>query len=253
MNHTIKWLTNAAFELSYKDQVLITDPSVRFMAYPGLDFTSYSKCDYVLVSHLHWDHICELKQLYARYRPSIFTGMLGRGSLVRYLNANATDVIPVYPGLSLEYGTFKLEMLFNIHRDSKTTLEKQVQALEEACKKIDDQLFGLQELGSLEMTNYQITYDDGFKVLFWGGEFSVSQHTLLKDLRPDVALVQFSDSRSDELLALLKAVNPKAVIPYHHDFSMPREKWLPMLQSFRKRCEHRFLILDNLETVVFQR
>lgn len=251
MGIRIKWLTNSAFEISYKNHVITTDPSVRFMAYKGLDENSYSKPDFILVTHLHWDHISEIRSLYSRYRPVIFTGALGRRELVRYLDANQVDVVPVYPGLSLDYGFFRLDALFAIHRNNKKTISAQLEAVKAKCTLIDDDILGLQEIGSLEMTNYLITFDNGFRILVWGGEFSEPQKNLLKNCAPDLALMQFSASRNDEYADLVRAVNPKALIPYHHDSSCTKEKWLPQLQSYRDKCPCEFIILDNEQTIEF--
>ncbi len=251
MEHSIKWLTNSAFEITYGNTVIITDPSVRFMAYKGLDENSYSKPDYILVSHLHWDHISEIRSLYSRYRPVIFSGVLGRRELVRYLDANPVDVVPVYPGMALDFGTFKLQGLFAIHRDNRKRMKDQLEKVKEKCALIDDEILDLQETGTLEMTNYLITFDDGFRILVWGGEFSVMQENLLRDCCPNVALMQFSNSRRNEFSDMITAVNPEAVIPYHHDFSCTREEWLPMLEAFRAACRHNLVILDNEQSISF--
>lgn len=248
MGIQVKWLTNSAFEITYKGQVITVDPSVRFMAYQGLDETSYAKPDYILVSHLHWDHISELRYLYSQYKPTIISGVLGRGQLVKYLDANAVDVYPAYPGNTIDFGIFKVEVLNNLHRDSGKTLEKQVESCVSHSQLIDDDILSLQEIGSLEMTNYMLTFDDGTRILIWGGEFSIVQENLLRNRKPDLALMQFSGSRSAELLSMAKAVKPLRIIPYHHDFSLTKDKWLPTLEKFRTQCPCDFIILDNCQS-----
>ena len=251
MKHSIRWLTNSAFEIKYKNQTITTDPSVRFMTYQGLDEHSFSKPDYILLSHLHWDHISELRNMYAMYQPKILSGTLGRKELVNYLNANQVDVLPAYPGLSMDFGSFRVEVLYGIHRNNKKTIREQLKDVEAKCRLIDKDILGLQEIGSLEMLNYLITFDDGFRILFWGGEFSVMQESLLRDLSPDVALMQYSNSRKTEFLNMVDAVNPKAFIAFHHDFSCPKAKWLPMLEKCRSECRQNLIILDNQETITF--
>lgn len=248
----IKWLTNSAFELTFEDNKVITfDPCVRFMAYKGLSEKDYNKTDYVLVSHLHWDHIADIRYLYEQYNPIILCGLLSRQPLVHYLNANFADVYPAVINQELDFGSFRVKPLYAIHRNVKKRLSDFAGSDSKTYTQIDGDIASVAEMGSLEMTNYLITLPNGKTILFWGGEFGTVQENLLKDLKPDVAIMQASPTMMDRFDKIVDSINPSVVIPYHHDFSLTKEQWLPLLENYKKICKCKFIILDNGQEIEF--
>lgn len=242
----IKWLTNSAFELTTDDNKIITfDPCVRFMAFKDYDESVYRKPDYVLVSHLHWDHIADIRYLYENYRPMILCGLLSRQPLAHYLNANLADIYPAVINQELDFGDFKVKPLYAIHRNVKKRLSEYDSPESIKYTQIDESIGELNEIGSLEMTNYLLTLNNGKTILFWGGEFGPVQENLLRDLSPDVAVMQASPTMMDKFGKTVDAIKPRMVIPYHHDFSLTRNQWMPLLQDFQKVCSAVFIILEN--------
>lgn len=248
----IKWLTNSAFELTTDDNKIITfDPCVRFMAFREYDEKNYRKPDYVLVSHLHWDHIADIRYLYENYRPVILCGLLSRQPLIHYLNANFADIYPAIINQELDFDSFKVKPLYAIHRNVKKRLSDYAGPDSPTYTQIDSDIASIAEMGSLEMTNYLLTLKNGKTVLFWGGEFGSVQENLLRDLRPDVAVMQASPTMMDRFGKVVDAIKPKTVIPYHHDFGLAKEKWMPLLQDYKKVCTTDFVILENGQEILF--
>lgn len=241
----IKWLTNSAFELSVDGRLVTFDPCVRFMAFKGFDESIYRKPDYILVSHLHWDHIADIRYLYENYRPTILCGLLSRQPLVHYLDANFADIYPAVIGQELDFGDFKVKPLYAIHRNVKKRLSDYEGPDSMIYTQIDGDIASVAEMGSLEMTNYLLTLKNGKTILFWGGEFGSVQENMLKDLCPDVAIMQASPTMMDRFGKVVDAIKPKLVIPYHHDFGQTKDKWLPLLQDYQKVCSTKFAILEN--------
>lgn len=242
----IKWLTNSAFEFTTEDNKLITfDPCVRFMAFEEYDETVYRKPDYVMISHLHWDHIADIRYLYENYTPVILCGQLSRQPLAHYINANFADIYPAVINQELDFDSFKVKPLYAIHRNVKKRLSDYEPMTAETYTRIDNDIASVAEMGSLEMTNYLLTLKNGKTVLFWGGEFGLVQENLLRDLRPDVAIMQASPTMMDRFGKVVDAIKPKLVIPYHHDFGLTKDKWMPLLQDYQKVCSSEFVILDN--------
>ena len=79
----------------------------------------------------------------------------------------------------------------------------------------------LQSMGGMEMCSYLITFENGFRILFWGGNIAQNQISHLRGLKPDVALMQYSKQGAITLSELAEAVQPGVLIPHHHDLKIP--------------------------------
>lgn len=246
----IKWLTNAAFELTVNNKLITIDPSVRGMMFKGFDESVYKKPDYIIVSHLHWDHISEIRYLYDKYKPVIISGNSGREQLLDYLDGNHADVYPAIVNIELDFGVFKVKPLYAIHRNLGKKLNEPVSEEKlQQLKALDSKMPEIQKMGTLEMTNYLLTLENGYRILIWGGEFGILQENMLRDVKPDLALVQFSPTMPEKLMGIINAVKPKKIIPYHHDISLTVSQWMPLLENFKKQCPYEFIILNNGEEI----
>ena len=246
----LRWLTNAAFELETSGTRITIDPCTRGMCFRGFDEKTYRRPDYVIISHLHWDHIADLRYLCEIYHPVIISGNLGRGELIDYLDANHADIYPAVVDVELDFGPFKVKPLYAIHRNLKKKLNEPFSHdYLEKLKSLDPKMPDVQKMGTLEMMNYLLTLADGMTVLIWGGEFGVVQENMLRNLKPDVALVQYSPTMPEKLSRILDSIKAKKVIPYHHDISLTVDQWRPMLEEFKQSCPYEFVILDNGEEV----
>lgn len=249
---SIRWLTNCAFEIESDGRIITYDPCVRFMANESFSLSDYRKPDLVLVSHLHWDHISDIRYLYDTYRPLVMTGPMGRGELASYLDANQADIIPSHVNLDYDFGFCTVRPLFSVHKDVGMPLSRQIESAREKSDMIDSDMFSLQKTGSLEMTNYLITLKDSTRILIFGGELSAFQNKMLEGLEPDVAIMQYSYSQPDRYESLIQSIRPSVVIPSHHDFSKKEEVWRPLLKAFSEKAGKRFMIMDNNSTVVIR-
>ena len=246
----LRWLTNATFELETGETRITIDPCVRGMCCRSFDEKSYKRPDYILVSHLHWDHIGDLRFLYDKYHPLVISGSLGRSELIDYLDANQADFDPAVVNVELDFGSFKVKPLYAIHRNLKKKLnEPFISDYLEKLKCLDPKMHCVQKMGTLEMMNYLLTLADGMSVLIWGGEFDVVQENMLRDLKPDVALVQYSPTMPERLSRILDSIKAEKVIPYHHDISLTVDQWKPMLEDFKRNCPYEFVIMDNGEEI----
>lgn len=246
----LRWLTNAAFEIETSGTRITIDPCVRGMCCTTFDEKSYKKPDYVIVSHLHWDHIADLRYLYDTYSPIIISGNLGRESLIDYLDANHADIYPAVVNVELDFGSFKVKPIYAIHRNLKKKLNVPFTPdYLEKLKRLDPKMHCVQKMGTLEMMNYLLTLEDGMTILIWGGEFGVVQENMLRDLKPDVALVQYSPTMPDKLSRILDSIKAKKVIPYHHDISLTVNQWKPLLEDFKRSCPYEFVIMENGEEI----
>lgn len=218
----LRWLTNAAFEIQSCGQVIVVDPCLSLTPYKGFDENSFERVDQVLISHIHWDHISDLPQIYRKFMPNIFCGALSAETLIRWYHGNPSLMYPMYPDQEIDMGPFKVKMLYNRHlniniemgvdKPSKYTFWDDYPGMKQVS-----------EMGSMEMCNYLLTFENGFRILIWGGNQGYDQIAKLRGLKPDLAIMQYSKQRADKLTELLDAIQPKVVLPHHHDLRKPFE------------------------------
>ena len=249
---TIRWMTNACFEITGCDNVLVTDPCLSLTAYKGLNVSDFKQIDHVIISHLHWDHVSELPDIENLFHPQIYTGVQGSELLADWIDCNTSCIFPMYPNQELDMGPFKIRCFYNRHTNVQSTYRK-------GKNKIASYPFianfpgleALQGMGGMEMNSYLITFDNGFKVLFWGGDIAQNQLTSLRGLNPDVALMQYSKQTPEALSELADAVNPKYLIPHHHDLRVPLDEVKPRLEQLAESYNGNLILLENGQSIEF--
>jgi L-ascorbate metabolism protein UlaG (beta-lactamase superfamily) len=249
MKATIRWMTNACFEINACATVVVTDPCLSLTSFKGLDVDSFDKIDHVVLSHLHWDHISELPEIENKFHPYIFTGAQGSELLANWIDCNTSLIFPMYPEQEVDMGPFRIKNLYNRHTNVQSTYRR-------GKNKIADYPFiadfpgmiDLQGIGGMEMSSYLITFENGFTLLFWGGEIAYNQVARLRNLEPDVALMQYSRQKPEDLAELAYAINPKYLIPHHHDLRVPLAEVKPRLQELAKHYTKEIIFLENGET-----
>ena len=218
----IRWITNAAFEVHACGQVVLTDPCLCQSTYKGINGNSFDQVDHVLVSHLHWDHITELPVIEKKHHPNIFTGALGADLLATWLDCNTSFIYPMFPDQELDMGAVKIKMFYNRHANVNSVKSKQAGK----CESYDFMaqypgLDKLQSMGGMEMCSYLMTFENGFRILFWGGNIAQNQISHLRGLKPDMAFMQYSKQGAEALTELANAIQPGVLIPHHHDLKIP--------------------------------
>ena len=249
---SIRWMTNACFEITASDNVLVTDPCLSLTAYKELDVSAFKRIDHVVISHLHWDHVSELPDIEKLFHPQIYTGVQGSELLADWIDCNTSHMFPMYPNQELDMGPFTIRCLYNRHTNVQSTYRK-------GKNKITSYPFianfpgleALQGIGGMEMNSYLITFDTGFRVLFWGGDIARNQLISLQGLNPDVALMQYSKQTPEALSELAYAINPTYLIPHHHDLRAPLHEVKPRLQQLADHYKGEMIILENGQSIEF--
>lgn len=249
---SIRWMTNACFEVQSDGVLLVSDPCLLQTSFKGFKEPFFEKVDGIMLSHLHWDHTTELKFLVNKFNPAVFTGAAGSLQLAEYLDMNTSYLFPMYPDQELDMGEYRIKAFYNRHSDVKMNYSAQAKQ----CSSYDfyssyPGLEKLQTAGGMEMYSYLLTFKNGFKVLFWGGNISQSQKTLFEGIRPDVALMQYSNQNPHELAELARAIDPSVIIPHHHDLKMTLAEAQPKLEILSNLVSCPLLCPRNGEKLCF--
>lgn len=251
MEIRIKWLTVTCFEMQLGDTTIVSDPFIGLSPNNDLTYEAVEKCDFITLSHCHWDHITDIKPLMEKFHAPLLTGTLTAGPMLQWLDVNPSFIYPMDAGLELDFETVKIKALFGRHTSLGTTYSQQREHFHKNPTLLADPLMeSFQPLGTLEYRNFLYTCPDGTKILMWGNDPTYSQRMLCKAEKPDIAIVQLSKQDPVEMAEFVAAIGSKVVIPHHMDLKKTREEYMPRVLQFREEYlarvpDGRFLIPEN--------
>ena len=238
---SIKWLSVTCFEITDGNVTIVSDPCVTDSPLCPLTWEDIEKCDYLTLSHGHWDHITDIPQLIEKFRPLIFTGDQTAAPLARWTNYAPSRIYPMYPDLELDFDTVKIKALYGRHVDTGTGYNDQVASLATRPAVLANYTMNeLQEYGSLEYRNFLFTFPNGTKVLLWGNDPTVEQKNILKNLRPDIAILQYTKQAKDPqaMARFARDIGCKLVVPHHMDLKKTTAEYMPGVKQFEEEFLH---------------
>lgn len=225
----LRWLTIACFEVRVGDFAIVIDPCVGVSEQAPFGAEVIEKADAVLLSHGHWDHITDIRDVMDRFRCPLLCGELTAPSMLRLLNCNPRDVYPMSANLELDFGGAKIRALFGRHTNQHKTLRELTDASAGNPLIDSPEMEACNFYGHMEYRNYLITAPSGMKVLFWGNDVTAEQLNMVRELRPDVALLQYTRQKPEELAQMVAAGNIKVLIPHHMDLVKTEEEYNPLI------------------------
>ena len=237
INHTInmapqirlRWLTIACFELQIGDFSIVIDPCIGISPRAGFGAEVVEKANVILLSHGHWDHITDIKALMEKFHCPVLCGELTAPALVRYLNCNPKDVYPVAPELELDFGGAKIRPLFGRHCNQRATLQELEERMRSNSVNDSPEILDCNFYGHMEYRNYLITTPSGLKVMFWGNDADAVQMNIIRRLQPDIALLQYTRQKPEELAQMVAEGNVKVLIPHHMDLFKDESEYEPLI------------------------
>ncbi|MBQ3075219.1 MAG: MBL fold metallo-hydrolase [Clostridia bacterium] len=219
---SIKWLAVASFEIKLNGKTVVTDPYITECVGTDLDYNAVESCDFITLTHSHWDHITDIPRLYEKFQPKILAGEMTALEIARWLNLWPSKVYPMYPNTELDFGAFKVKALygrhiFNAKWGIRSYMEERAPKLD-ICK--DPYILKMQEIGSFEYRNFLFTLPNGVKILHWGSAPTPEQIAICKAEKPDIAIIQRAGApkQIEKRADFAAAIGAKVVIPHHHDF-----------------------------------
>jgi len=223
MQVRIRWLTIACFEIEINGFTIVIDPCIKASERAGFGPEVIENVDLILISHGHWDHITDLKYLIDKFGCPVLCGELTAPALLKMLNSNPAEIYPMTPNLELDFNFAKIRALFgrhtNQHRISSELLRINCDNSFVNCPEMELCSF----YGDLEYRNYLITASNGLKMLFWGSNVTNDQLNIIREIKPDIAMLQYTKQKPEELADLVKAGEIKILIPHHMDLAEAEE------------------------------
>jgi L-ascorbate metabolism protein UlaG (beta-lactamase superfamily) len=219
----LKWLGCACFELDFGGITVVNDPWITGNHAHDLTWEAVENCDYITLTHGHFDHTMDIPALMEKFHARILCGEFTAVPLLRWAQISPMRICPMHPDLELDFDAVKIKALYGRHIPlAGTPSEREERARTAEGNLGDPNLIELAFWGDLEYRNYLYTLPSGIKILIWGNKLLPEQRNILRKERPDVAILQVTGANSPaETAALLKEIGCKVVLPHHFDF--PRD------------------------------
>ena len=250
MNHNvrIKWLGCAGYEMHFGDFSVVSDPFITEHKKTPLTAEDVEKCDVMILTHGHYDHLTDIPALYKKFKAPVICGELTAEPLMRWANLSPMDVYPAYPGQELDFDAVKITPLQGQHTRLGNSYEEVIKKAENSVYlPKHPELMELHLIGAREYRNYLLTAPDGFKVLHWGNPVRRPVlYNIAKSVLPDVLILQCTGTMpdADAAVELVKEAGVSAVIANHFDFPGDyREAVATLREKLRKAVpDCRFIV-----------
>lgn len=219
----LKWMGCASFEIDFGSVTVVTDPWITDNPRNGLSWKDIEKCDYIVLSHSHFDHITDIPSLALRFDPFVLCGDMTAYTLMKWADLNPMKVFPLSAGTSIQLDQLRITALYGRHTLLPGTYSERKKRWEESayCGG-DPEFIHLNQIGDFEYRNYLFTLSNGMKLLTWGNMLSwPGQRAFLKESGADVAVLQMTKKNDPrEMAEVCGEMGCRIVIPQHTDFPL---------------------------------
>ncbi len=241
MHIEMRWLGTACFEIVLPDgKTLVTDPFIDDAVSAPITADKIEGCDYLFLTHGHYDHILDVGKLAVRFDPTIYCSHTVSESLTTHLGVNPDNIRPVTVGNNIHESDLTIEVLQGTHVDFKSEYKRLFGrnippdiSLMDAAKTVIIETFETDWQPSLiqewmekflpgEQINYVFEPDQGPRIYMAGTRGDQDQLKVAKTALADITLLQVPPAnalkgleKSTAELAL--ASSCRVCIPQHHD------------------------------------
>ncbi len=235
----LKWLGNAGWEIKFGTAIILIDPFLtrrdRVMdAEWKTDEAAVLKvvtgADYIFAGHSHHDHIGDAALIAKRFGSKVI-GSRTTANLMLTAGVDKSQLTAVRGGEKLDFKDFTVEVIESRHAVLQRSRRRDATKVEEITAPWNGPIMGRD---FVEGPCYLYYFTFGDRRLLHQSTANFLEEKLA-GLRPDVALLAEA-SRSYDLKAALRSLQPKVVIIQHYDeWRAPFSQGLP--DSNRKRAE----------------
>jgi len=237
----MRWLGTACFEIVLPNgKTLVIDPFVDDSVSSPITSDQFEGCDYLFLTHGHYDHILDAGKLAARFNPVIYCSQLVSESLAVHLGINSDQVRTVTAGDIVRINGMTIEVIQGTHvefiSDYKRLTGKEFQPeipVKEAIETTITMTFEtdwrpprieewMKKFPQGEQLNCVFEPDQGPRVYMAGTRPDPNQIKIAGDVQADITLLQVPPANA--LKGLEKSTADLAIasgcrvcVPQHHD------------------------------------
>lgn len=216
----LRWLNTAGFEIEMSNgKHILLDPfltgNVKGLECWPLSLDQIQRCDYLLLSHIHFDHAQDVAAIQKKFPGAyIFVPALSADPLCQVQDLNCARMFPVHNGDKIEFDELTVQVFTGRHTESPRGYRPSGKDFIKKNGEPDRMMW----FGNLELVNYLITTSDGTRILVWAGMTSSDQKHLFAGIKPNIALMHVSPKQDfGEFAALTAAMGTQIIIPHHYD------------------------------------
>jgi len=243
----LKWLGCACFEMDFGGVTVVNDPWITPNPNTDLDWEAVEKCDYITVTHGHYDHIMDIPALMKKFDSYVICGENTAVPLMKWADLNPTRVFPIYPDMELDADDVKIKALYgrhNLRAGGWNQMDKVWQR--HAMTDGDPDLIELNKWGDFEYRNFLFTATDGCKVLMWGTPLyhPIQRNTLLNQKADIIMMMPTKRYPAVDTAEFISKTGCKAVIVQHIDYPNDKTEFVNVFKNeLEKRApEIRFIV-----------
>ncbi|MBI4832871.1 MAG: MBL fold metallo-hydrolase [Candidatus Lindowbacteria bacterium] len=125
MSFEIKWLGTACFEIRIEsEKSIVIDPYIDDSV--SVPFTSdrIEGCDYIFITHGHYDHVLDAGKLANKFNPEIFCSREVAGALIEHQGIEPDRFTHIASGDVVERGGMRAEIVQGVHVDFVATYQR---------------------------------------------------------------------------------------------------------------------------------
>jgi len=237
----MRWLGTACFEIVLPNgKTLVIDPFVNDSVSSPITSDQFEGCDYLFLTHGHYDHILDAGKLAARFNSVIYCSQLVSESLAVHLGVNPDQVRTVTAGDIVRANGMTIEVIQGAHvefvSDYKRLTGKEFQPdtpVKEAVETTLTMTFEtdwrpprieewMEKFPQGEQLNYVFEPDQGPRVYMAGTRPDPNQIKIAGGVQADITLLQVPPANA--LKGLEKSTADLAIasgcrvcVPQHHD------------------------------------
>ena len=199
----------------------------------GYTVDDIERCDYVFITHIHGDHIDQLKEVQEKFNPYILINQNNIIPLARALDLNVRKMIPLVDYQTYDLGSFRFTPYPGTH--VKTIGEQTLSQTYAMFEKMTGEVGATpgneaQAFGSCFNTNFMLEISGGIRTAFIQGQYTDLTKYAFMHSRPNLLIRQLSridlyPEIYDELLDCVKDTQTgmMAFMCHHHKEKDPQK------------------------------
>lgn len=118
MSFRLRWLGTACFEIFLSNQkTIVIDPYVDDSVGAPISSDQFEGCDYMFITHGHYDHVLDVGKLAERFQPKIFCSEITANAMIEHQRLSPNLFHRVTPDVQVQEDDLSVEVVRGLHVD----------------------------------------------------------------------------------------------------------------------------------------
>lgn len=244
MSIDLRWLGTSCFQLVLPGDIrIILDPYMDDSPNSPIQSGEIEHCDYIFITHGHWDHVLDVGKLAMHFTPPIYCNRDTAKSIVEHQQVDKTLIHTITRGDIIQLPGFTVEVLMGVHTNQQKEFKRVFGREFPDPKHISDPLERMKIISKAnrgtdqipeaypqwnnmyfagEQLNFIFEGKDGQRVFVAGSYPDPRVIKAAEKVNADITLLQCMSANmlqgiEHETADIAIASGCKTVIPQHHD------------------------------------